>query len=83
MLRQLNQKNTITIPHTILKEIGVKPPVDFKITHNGQYIILIPKDREDIFTENEWAKLEKLSRKKGKIYTSPKDAKNHIRKLIK
>ena len=83
MLRQLNKKNTITIPQTILKQIGVKSLTSFKITHNGQYIILIPKDRKDVFTEDEWTKLERLSRNKGKIYTSSKRAKSHLIKLTK
>lgn len=82
MIRQLSQRNTITIPQKVLKEIGSKPGDLFEIENDGTRIILIPKTIEDKFTELEWKKLGKIAKEKGKLYKNAEDAKKHIKDLI-
>ncbi len=82
MVRQLSQRNTITLPSKVLKEIGSKPGDFFEIKHDGTCIILVPKAIVDKFTALEWDKLGKLSKEKGKLYKSAKDAKGHLRDLV-
>lgn len=81
MVRQLSQRKTITIPTEILEHIGSKPGDFFEITDDGYRIILIPKVIEDRFTEEEWEKLDRLARDKGKVYESAANAKQHLRDL--
>jgi bifunctional DNA-binding transcriptional regulator/antitoxin component of YhaV-PrlF toxin-antitoxin module len=77
----LSQRKTITIPTEILEHIGSKPGDFFEITDDGYRIILIPKVIEDRFTEEEWEKLNRLARDKGKVYESAANAKEHLRSL--
>ncbi len=76
MVRQLSQRNTITIPSKVLKQTDSKPGDLFEIENDGNRIILIPKLVEDKFTESEWEKLGKISKEKGKIYKNAEDAKS-------
>ncbi|MBM3705654.1 MAG: AbrB/MazE/SpoVT family DNA-binding domain-containing protein [Actinobacteria bacterium] len=81
MVRQLSNRNTITIPSEILKHIDAQTGDLFEITDDGYRIILIPKIVEDKFTKEEWEKLEILASDKGKQYSSTTDVKNHLKGL--
>jgi len=81
MVRQLSQRNTITIPSKILEQIGSKPGDLFEIENDGTRIILIPKLIEDKFTELEWEKLGKIAKEKGKLYKKAEDAIGHLKDL--
>lgn len=83
MVRQLSQRKTVTIPGQILKHVGVEPGDFFEITEDGRRIILTPKIIEDRFTEEEWEKLEKLAREKGKVYKGASEAKNHLKRMMR
>jgi bifunctional DNA-binding transcriptional regulator/antitoxin component of YhaV-PrlF toxin-antitoxin module len=82
MVRQLSQRNTITIPPKVLEEIGSKPGDFFEIENDGTRIILIPKTIEDKFTELEWKKLGRIVKEKGKLYKNAEDARGHMKDLI-
>jgi len=81
MVRRLTERNTITIPKEILKNIGSKPGDYFEITDDGHRIILIPKTVDDRFSEEEWKKLERIAEEKGKTYKSAAEAKKHLEGL--
>ncbi|MEW6189667.1 MAG: AbrB/MazE/SpoVT family DNA-binding domain-containing protein [Actinomycetota bacterium] len=81
MVRRLSERNTITIPKDILKRIGLKPGDYFEITDDGNRIILTPKIVEDKFTDEEWEKLEKLARERGRVYKTATEAKKHLEGL--
>ena len=81
MVRPIRERNTITLPQKILKEIGVAPGDFLDITLEGNRIVLTPQRLEDPFSEEEWEKLEKLAKGKAKRYTSTRDALNHLKKL--
>jgi AbrB family looped-hinge helix DNA binding protein len=82
LVRQLSQRNTITIPAEILEQIGSKPGDLFEITNDGYRIILIPKVIEDKFTEQEWKKLNQIAKAKGTVYREAEGAKSHLKDLI-
>ncbi|MFZ3062639.1 MAG: AbrB/MazE/SpoVT family DNA-binding domain-containing protein [Actinomycetota bacterium] len=83
MVRQLSKRKTITIPVEILKHVGAEPGDLFEISDDGHRIILVPKIVEDKFTEEEWEKLERLAKEKGKVYRSAPKAKEHLKRLMK
>ena len=83
MLKQLGERNTITLPKKILEHIGLKPGDYVEITDDGRRIILTPKVIEDVFTDEEWEKLEKLATERGVICKSGVEAKRYIEKLAK
>lgn len=83
MVRRLSERNIITIPKKNLEHLGCKPGDIFDITDDGHSIILTPKIVEDRFTNEEWKKLEKLTRQKGRIYKSASGAKKHLERLMK
>jgi AbrB family looped-hinge helix DNA binding protein len=82
MVRQLSQRNTITIPSKVLKQIGSKPGDLFEIENDGTRIILVPKLIEDKFTELEWEKLAKILKEEGKTYKKAEDAKKHLKDML-
>jgi AbrB family looped-hinge helix DNA binding protein len=82
LVRQLSQRNTITIPSEVLEQVGSKPGDLFEITNDGYRIVLIPKVIEDKFTEQEWEKLNQIVKEKGTVYDKAIDAKNHLKDLI-
>ena len=78
----VKSKKTITIPSEVLEQVGSKPGDLFEITNDGYRIILIPKVIEDKFTEQEWEKLNQISKEKGTVYKGTIDAKSHLKDLI-
>lgn len=82
MVRPIRERNTITLPQKILKEIGVAPGDFLDITLEGNRIVLTPQRlEEDPFSEEEWEKLEKLAKGKAKRYYSTREAIEHLKKL--
>ncbi|MCX6383393.1 MAG: AbrB/MazE/SpoVT family DNA-binding domain-containing protein [Actinobacteria bacterium] len=82
MVRQLSQRNTITIPSKVLEQIGSKPGDFFEITNDGYRIILIPKVVDDKFAEQEWEKLNLIAKEKGRVYKEAEGTRNHLKGLI-
>jgi len=83
VIRQLTKRKTITIPSKVLEHVGSRPGDLFEITDDGNRIILTPKEVGDRFTEEEWRKLQKLVRERGKVYRSGSRAKDHLKRLAK
>lgn len=81
MIRQLTERHTITLPKRVLDHTGIKGGDFLEIRDDGRQVILRPKVLMDTFSEQEWEKLEKLSRQPGKIYKTAKAAKEHLRRL--
>ena len=82
MVRQLTERNTITIPKAALKIVHAKPGDFFEITGETHRIVLTPKVLEDPFTDEEWVKLRKLAKQPGTRYLSAREAKRHLDRLI-
>ena len=83
VVRQLTERHTITLPMRVLKHVGAKPGDLLEINDDGRQIILRPKVCEDLFSDEEWEKLGKLSKRHGKVYKTAKEAKEHLRRLYK
>lgn len=90
-LRKLNQRNQVTIPKSILEKMGTNSGDYFNIHCQNKQIILKPvtiTEKDEMFTPNEWDKLEKLvarQNKEGKYteYSNIKEAKKHLRKRMR
>lgn len=84
MVRQLTERNTITIPKAALKTVHAKPGDFFEVTGEAHRIVLTPKVLEDPFTEEEWEKLRKLAKAPGATKPmSAQAAKRYLRRLIR
>ncbi len=86
-LRQINQKNQITLPAGLLKAAGIKPGDFLEPTARGSEIILKPVRLEESFCEDDWEALEEcvcrqVKKKKYKEYSSLKDAREHLKKRM-
>lgn len=82
MVRQLTERNTITIPKKALQIIHAKPGDFFEVATNGHRIVLTPKVLDDPFTDEEWAKLRKLAKVPGTRCLSAREAKRHLDRLM-
>ena len=84
MVEKLKGNNTLTIPKTILKHVGLKAGDYVEVTDDGYKIVIMPKIKEEDFTDEEWEKLEKLSREKGgKTFKTGKTLLRHLDKPSK
>lgn len=87
LLRKLNDRNQITIPARILRDIGIGRGDFIEIDSKGHLILLRPKVVEDRFSESEWRLLEALvkrqiKKRQYKDYKHPEGARSHFEKLI-
>ncbi|MDI6794142.1 MAG: AbrB/MazE/SpoVT family DNA-binding domain-containing protein [bacterium] len=87
---QVNQKNQIAIPHSILSHMGVKPGDYVKIVEKKGEVFLKPAtigEEEDFLTSQEWNKLDALVENQLQAgeytaYKSLAEAKGHSRRRM-
>jgi len=84
-MRQINQKNQVTLPAHLLKSLGVKSGDFIEVELKGSNLILKPKRVEDVFTKADWKALDELVTRQVKAkefteYSSPEKARSHIKK---
>ena len=87
-LRQINDRNQITIPANLLKSVGLKPGDLLELEARGTNLILKPRKLEEPLESEDWKALDQLvSRQvRDKEYTeypSPRKARSHLKKRIK
>jgi bifunctional DNA-binding transcriptional regulator/antitoxin component of YhaV-PrlF toxin-antitoxin module len=68
-------------PQKILNQLGIGTGDFLDIAIEGNRIVLTPQHLEDPFTDEEWEKLEKLAKGKGKTFRSGAEFKAHLKKL--
>lgn len=84
MVEKIKRENLLKIPNLVLKRVGLHPGDYVEVTDDGYKIIITPKLPDEAFTNEEWEKLEKLSKeKKGKAFKSGKALLRHLDKLSK
>jgi bifunctional DNA-binding transcriptional regulator/antitoxin component of YhaV-PrlF toxin-antitoxin module len=81
MARQLTERHATTIRNKVLGHLGIKSGDLLEVIYDGTQIILRPKVYEELFSDEEWTKLEKLSKNPGKVYKTAREAKDHLRRL--
>ncbi len=80
---KMTTKGQITIPNRIRKLLNLKEgsAVGFGITKDGVILVPCKVTAESPYTEQEWAKIEKLAAEKGKSISSAEVAKEHLKDL--
>jgi len=80
---KVTSKGQVTIPNRIRQILHVSAGTSVAFGVGKEGIILLPCKitAESPYTACEWAKIEKLAAKKGKMYKSADKAKKHIEAL--
>ncbi|MEW6684884.1 MAG: AbrB/MazE/SpoVT family DNA-binding domain-containing protein [Candidatus Edwardsbacteria bacterium] len=85
MITKVSSKGQITIPLKIRETLHIKDRGDivgFQVTKQGVLLkhleLTVP---EEDFTQEEWAKLERLAKRKGKPHTSAKKFLKELERL--
>lgn len=85
LLASLGAKGQVTLPMQIrrLLRIGkAKDLVGFKVTPSG--VVLIPvevREKPLRFTGGEWKKIDRLRRRKGRVFRSAQELKSYLKSL--
>ena len=76
----VSSRGQLTIPQDIRALMHIKEgsAVGFKPTRRGILMTPMKVEPQDPYTEEEWDKIEKLSKTKGKGYKTTEEAKKHI-----
>ena len=86
MNRQVLRHGQITLPKEVIRFFNIKEHDLLEIKFDRSGIYLKPAVSEN-FSDQEYdklaRKLDALKKVKGRIYESPKDAKDHLRRLSK
>jgi AbrB family looped-hinge helix DNA binding protein len=87
-IRQINDRNQITLPPYILKSVGLKQGDFIEVEARETELILKPKSIDDVLTESDWNTLDKLVKKQIKAkefkeYHSIAKAKLHLKRIKK
>lgn len=90
-LRKLNQRNQITLPQSVIKQLGVHEGDFFYVHYENKRVILNPvaiTEKGETFTPDEWEKLEahvsaQTKNKEYTEYTNLPEAKKHLLKRMK
>lgn len=79
----ISSRGQLTVPQDIrtLMHIRKGSVVGFEPTRSGILMKPMKVEPQDPYTEEQWLKIEKLSKNKGKIYKTAEEAKNHIADL--
>ena len=80
---KITSKGQVTIPNRIRKLLHVQTGASIAFGLSKEGIILLPCKitAKSPYTPEEWAKIEKLTSVKGKVYKGAKRAKRHIESL--
>jgi len=80
---RITSKGQITIPNRIRKILRLSEGSSLAFGVGREGVLLMPckVTADSVYTEEEWAKIEKLAAVKGKVYKSSKSAKKHIQGL--
>jgi bifunctional DNA-binding transcriptional regulator/antitoxin component of YhaV-PrlF toxin-antitoxin module len=79
----ISSRGQVTIPQDIRALLGVKrgSVIGFEPTRKGILMVAMKVQPKDPYTEEEWKKIEKLSRGKGTVHNTSEEAKKHIADL--
>ncbi|KAF0134120.1 MAG: hypothetical protein FD145_876 [Candidatus Saganbacteria bacterium] len=84
MVEKIKKENMLKIPNMVLKRVGLVPGDYVEVSDDGYKIIITPKIQEKSFADDEWKKLEALSKgKKGRAFKSGEKLISHLEKLSK
>lgn len=80
---KVTSKGQVTIPNRIrqILHVSAGASVAFGVGKEGVVLLPCKVTAESPYTACEWAKIEKLAAKKGKVYKNADKAKKHIEAL--
>src|SRR3990167_592157 len=79
----VSSRGQVTIPQDIRSLLHVKrgSVIGFEPTQRGILMVAMKVQPQDPYTEEEWKKIEKLSKSEGTVYDTVEEAKKHIANL--
>jgi len=79
----ISSRGQVTIPQDIRSLLHVKrgSVIGFEPKRGGIMMVPMKVEPQDPYTEEEWKKIEKLSKSKGAVYNTVEEAKKHIADL--
>lgn len=79
----ISSRGQVTIPQDIRSLLHIKrgSVIGFEPTRRGVLMVAMKVQPQDPYTEEEWKKIEKLSKSEGTIYNTVEEAKKHIADL--
>jgi len=79
----ISSRGQVTIPQDIRSLLRVKRGsiIGFEPTQRGVLMVPMKVQPQDPYTEEEWKKIEKLSKGEGTVYNTVDEAKKHIADL--
>ena len=79
----ISSRGQVTIPQDVRDIMHIKrgSVVGFEPTKRGILMVAMKVEPENPYTDEEWEKIEKLSKGKGKVYRSAEEAKKHVANL--
>ncbi|MFC1589943.1 AbrB/MazE/SpoVT family DNA-binding domain-containing protein [Candidatus Omnitrophota bacterium] len=79
----MSSRGQVTVPQDIREIMHIKrgSVVGFEPTQRGVLMVAMKVEPQDPYTDEEWQKIEKLSKGDGTVYKSAEEAKRHIADL--
>ena len=79
----ISSRGQVTIPQDIRSLLHVKrgSVIGFEPMRKGVLMVPMKVQPQDPYTEEEWKKIEKLSKSEGTVYNTVEEAKKHIANL--
>jgi len=79
----ISSRGQITIPQDVREIMHIRrgSVVGFEPTRRGILMVAMKVQPQNYYTEEEWLKIEKLSKAKGRTYKTAEKAKKHIADL--
>ncbi len=79
----ISSRGQVTIPQDVRDIMHIRrgSVVGFEPTKRGILMVAMKIEPKSPYTDEEWQKIEKLSKSKGKVYNTAEAAKTHIANL--
>ncbi|MDP3804333.1 MAG: AbrB/MazE/SpoVT family DNA-binding domain-containing protein [Candidatus Omnitrophota bacterium] len=79
----ISSRGQVTIPQNVRDIMHIRrgSVVGFEPTKRGVLMVAMKVEPKSPYTDEEWQKIEKLSKSKGRVYHTAEEAKRHIANL--
>lgn len=82
-IARMTSKGQVTVPAPIRDIFNLKKgsSVIFKLTDKGVIFLPCAITEREVYTQEEWGKIERLVAERGKTYKTARGAKRHLKSL--
>ena len=79
----ITSKGQLTVPASIRDIFNLKKgsTVIFKVTESGIFFLPCEIKAKDVYTQDEWRKIERLVAERGRSYATSRGARKHLESL--